>query len=127
MIKSIVERNVDDLVGAFAISQETKDFVKDTKSSFVEEIQKSFEPFLKEFDELDVEHFSIEPHVLLPNDFDISKEYSEIYEQKLDDEMLALQQEFLQASVLPLSILHNSIIMSNFNKMQLFYSFHRTL
>lgn len=99
MIRSIVEQNVDDLIEALAVSQETKDFVKNTKCSFVEEIQKSFEPYLKEFDDMDVEHFSIEPHVLLPNDFDLSKEYSEIYEQKLDDEMLLLKQEFLQVSV----------------------------
>lgn len=99
LIRSIVNRNVNDVISALSVSQETKDFVQDAaKGSLVTDILELFQPFLKEFEELDTQHFSIEPHVLLPNDFALSKEYSEAQEQKLDDEMIALKQEFLQAS-----------------------------
>lgn len=94
----MVKQNIDDLLVALAVSQNTKHCVKDTKDRVVNNIQELFTPFLKEFDDLDVENFSIAPHVLLPNDFDLSKEYSELHEQKLDSELLAMKQEFLQVS-----------------------------
>uniref|UniRef100_A0A1A9WFD4 AMP-dependent synthetase/ligase domain-containing protein n=1 Tax=Glossina brevipalpis TaxID=37001 RepID=A0A1A9WFD4_9MUSC len=103
-VKKFLDKSVDYMLSRLANSEEERNLLAKEKDSVITNISECIESHLSKLDEYDSELFSIPGYVLLPSDDSKLKVCTEEDEEKQNQYVQQLKQEFLENSLMLASI-----------------------